>query len=106
MLTFVPQGSPPVNSTPLLKIVKTWKASLDKKRDLITSLAEVQGEIEDCEGSISIVLGEKKTTMYHNDYYYREDFVDDSTAIGKFKDDVSRITFKPFSWTYGRKKVS
>ena len=90
---------------PLLRLVKAWKAALNKKRDSITSLVEAQREIEDCEGCISAVLGEKKTTMYHNDYYYCEDFIDDFTAVGKFKQEVSWITFKPFSWTCGQKKT-
>ena len=94
-----------MNSTPLLRLVQAWKVSLDKKRDLITSLAKAQKEIEDCEGSISAMLGEKKTAMYHNDYYYRDHFIDNFTAIGKFKEEVSQITFKPFSWTCDWKKT-
>jgi len=49
---------------------------------LITLLVEVQSEIKDCEGNVSTVLGKKKTAMYANSYYYREHFVDKSTAIG------------------------
>lgn len=96
-----------MNGTPLLELAKALKASLDKKRELITSLAEVQSVIEDCEGNVSAVLGEKKTAiyMYHNDYYYCEHFADGSTAVGKFKEEVSRITFAPFSWTYGPNKA-
>ena len=71
---------------------------------MITLLAEVQSEIEDCEGNVSAVLGKKKTAMYADSYYYREHFVDKSTAIGQYKDEVSRVIFKPFGWTYGPEK--
>ena len=98
------QSSLPGNGTPLIKLVKAWKASLDQKRDLITQLAEVQSEIEDCEGNISAMLGKKKTEMYAANYYYHEHFVDKSTAIRQFKDEVSRISFKPFNWTYSPEK--
>ena len=50
------------------------------------------------------MLGKKKTTMYANNYYYRNHFVDKSMAIRQFKEEVSWITLKPFSWTYGPEK--
>ena len=71
---------------------------------MITSLAEVQSEIEDYEGDISTVLRKKKTAMHTNNYYYRRHFVDKLTTIGQFKEEVSRVTLKPFSWTYGPEK--
>ena len=92
-------------SPPILERIQTWKACLNRKWDLVTLLAEVQGEIEDCEGDLCAVLGEKKITIYCNTYYYRENFVDDSTDIAKFKKDVSVINFKPFGRIYGRKKA-
>ena len=51
------------------------------------------------------MLGEKKTATYHDDYYYHDHFIDNFTAIGKFKEEVSQITFKPFSWTCDWKKT-
>ncbi|KIM67507.1 hypothetical protein SCLCIDRAFT_21037 [Scleroderma citrinum Foug A] len=96
---------PSETSPPILERIQTWKACLDRKRDLVTLLAKVQGELEDCEGDLHTVLGEKKITIYHDAYYYRENFVDDSTDIAKFKKDVSVINFKPFGRIYGRKKA-
>ncbi|KIM64226.1 hypothetical protein SCLCIDRAFT_23582 [Scleroderma citrinum Foug A] len=90
--------------TMIIKLIKAWKASLDKKRDLITSLAEVQSEIEDYKGDISTMLKKKKTAMHANNYYYHGHFVDKLTTIGQFKEEVSRVTLKPFSWTYGPEK--
>ncbi|KAF9239334.1 hypothetical protein BU15DRAFT_62083 [Melanogaster broomeanus] len=75
-------------------LAKAWKASLDKKRDLIISLAEVQSDIEHYEGDISALLGERKTTIYQDAYYYREDFVDEFTAAGKFMKEMSQITLR------------
>ncbi|KIM60336.1 hypothetical protein SCLCIDRAFT_124447, partial [Scleroderma citrinum Foug A] len=92
-------------SPPILERIQTWKACLDRKRDLVTLLAKVQGKLEDCEGDLHTVLGEKKITIHHDAYYYRENFVDDSTNITKFKKDVSVINFKPFGRIYGRKKA-
>ena len=88
----------------IIKLIKAWKASLDKKRDLITSLAEVQSEIEDYKGDISTMLRKKKTAMHANNYYYHGHFVDKLTTIGQFKEEVSRVTLKPFSWMYGPEK--
>ena len=103
-MTFVSQG-PSETSPPILERIQTWKACLDRKRDLVTLLAEVQGEPEDCEGDLHAVLGEKKITIYRDAYYYQENFVDDSTDIAKFKKDVSVINFKPFGHIYGWKKA-
>jgi len=98
--------TPPDPDNPLVKkLFKAWKASLDKKRDSVTSLAKVQIELEDYEGDISALLGRKRIALYHNAYYYRDCFVDTSTTVGKYKDDVSQIQAKPFSWMYGREKA-
>jgi len=103
-VTFL-QTPPDPDNPSVKKLFKAWKASLDKKRDLVTSLAKVQSELEDYEGDISALLGGKRITLYHNAYYYRDCFVDTSTTVGKYKDDVSRIQAKPFSWVYGREKA-
>ena len=42
--------------------------------------------------------------MYTDNNYYHEHFVNKSTAIGQFKDEVSWIIFKPFNWMYGPEK--
>ena len=104
-VTFLQTPSDPDN--PLVKnlLFKAWKASLDKKRDLVTSLVKVQIELEDYEGDISALLGRKRITLYHNTYYYQDCFLDTSTTVGKYKDDVSQIQAKPFSWVYGQEKA-
>ena len=89
-----------MDHTSILELIRAWKAFLDKKRDLIFSLAEVQSDIENVEGDISALLGEQKIAMYHKDYYYRGDFVDESTAIGMFMKEASQITVKAHSWPY------
>ncbi|KIM51947.1 hypothetical protein SCLCIDRAFT_142241 [Scleroderma citrinum Foug A] len=101
-LIFSGQDSP-VKVT-FLNTVKAWKAALDKKRELVASLAKVQSEIEDSEGSIVAVLGEQKTAVYRNDYYFHGCFADESTITGEYKKEVSQITRKPFSWKFDRKK--
>ena len=103
-LTFVSQG-PSEMSPPILECIQTWRACLDRKQDLVTLLAKVQGKLEDCEGDICTVLWEKKITIYHDTYYYWENFVGNSTDIAKFKKDVSVINFKPFGCIYGWKKA-
>ncbi|KIM55614.1 hypothetical protein SCLCIDRAFT_134353, partial [Scleroderma citrinum Foug A] len=96
---FISGDTPPDLDNPSVKkLFKAWKASLDKKRDLVTSLVKVQSELEDYEGDISALLGGKRIALYHNAYYYRDCFVDTSTTVGKYKDDMSQIQAKPFSW--------
>ena len=51
------------------------------------------------------MIGDEKMTLYHNAYYYHEQFATNSTADGRFKEVVSRLTFKPFSWPYRQKVV-
>ena len=97
-----PQDSP-VKVT-FLNTVKAWKAALDKKGELVTSLAKVQSEIEDSEGSIAAVLGEQKSAVYRNDYYFHGCFADESTITREYKKEVSQITRKPFSWKFDWKK--
>ena len=95
-MTFL-QTPPDLDNPSVKKLFKAWKASLDKKRDLVTSLAKVQSELEDFEGDISALLGGKRIALYHNAYYYWDCFVDTSMTVGKYRDDVSQIQAKPFS---------
>ena len=85
-----------MHNPPVLKLIKDWKASLDRKRDLVASLVEVQSELEDYEGDLSAVLGEKRIATYRNAYYSRGHFVDGSTAVGKYRGNISRINLKMF----------
>ena len=96
-VTFL-QTPPDLDNPSVKKLFKAWKASLDKKRDLVTSLVKVQSELEDYEGDIFALLGGKRIALYHNAYYYWDCFVDTSTTVGKYKDDMSQIQAKPFSW--------
>ena len=91
-----------MHNPPVLKLIKDWKASLDRKRDLVASLVEVQSKLEDYEGDLSALLGEKRIAMYHNAYYSWEHFMDGSTAVGKYRDDISQITLKVFGCIYGQ----
>ena len=99
-VTFL-QTPPDLDNPSVKKLFKAWKASLDKKRDLVTSLAKVQSELEDYEGDISALLGRKRITLYHNAYYYWDCFMDTSTTCGKYKDDVSLILSSPGLLRYG-----
>ena len=85
-----------MHNPPVLKLIKDWKASLDRKRDLVASLVEVQSELEDYEGDLSAVLGEKRIAKYRNAYYSQGHFVDSSTAVGKYRGNISRINLKMF----------
>ena len=85
-----------MHNPPVLKLIKDWKASLDRKRDLVTSLVEVQNQLEDYEGDLSILLDEKRIGTYRNAYYSWGHFVDCSTAVGRYRDNISRINLKMF----------
>lgn len=50
------------------------------------------------------MLGEQKTSVYRDDYYFRERFVDESTITGEYKKEVSHITRKPFGWKFDRQR--
>ena len=71
---------------------------------MITSLAKIQSEIEDFEGSILAVLGEQRTSMYHDTYYFRGQCTDELTTTEEYEKAVSQITRKPFSLKLDRKK--
>ena len=85
-------------------MIKSWRVALDEKRELVASLAKVQGKIEEFEGNISVVLGKQKTAAYRNDYLFRGRFADELTITGEYEKEVSQISCKPLSWSYDQKE--
>ena len=85
-------------------MMKSWRVALNEKRELVASLAKVQGKIEEFEGNISVVLRKQKTAAYCNDYLFRGRFADELAITGEYEKEVSQISCKPLSWLYDQKE--